>query len=138
MTDRDSHRVKKLLVEQWDQFLAELPRLHAAVSVNPRDGFELFQPIAAADADAVGFELRPVVFNLPERADDVRSDLFVVVRGRLSFRREEFRARHALLTHDFASRIGYFRRTADSLTHVYGAHYDLSRDDRGTLPSTRR
>ena len=131
MMDRDSHYIQKLLVEQWNQFLAELPRLHAAVTVNPRDGFVLFRPKALADADAVGFEFQPVVFNLPERADDVKSDLFVVVRGRLSFRRQELRTRKTLLTHDFASQIGYFRRTATSLTHVYGAHYDLAVDEPG-------
>ena len=48
------------------------------------------------------------------------------VRGRLSFRRNELQAHSALVTHKFDSQIGYFRRTNESLKHVYGAHYDLA------------
>ena len=96
-----------------------------------RDGFTLFRPSESAGTEAVRFELRPVVFNLPERGDHRECDLFVVVRGRLSFRREDFRDRKALLTHDFGSEVGYFRRAGDSLTHVYGAHYDLATNELG-------
>ena len=105
MADRDSHSIRKRLVEQWNQFLAELSRLEAVVVVRPRDGYTLFQPKALADPGVVGFELRPVVFNLPERRGRARSDLFVVIRGRLAFRREEFRKRKELLTHDFGSSV---------------------------------
>ena len=35
MTDRESHGIRKRLVEQWDQFLAELGRLNGAVPVRP-------------------------------------------------------------------------------------------------------
>ena len=33
-------------------------------------------------ADAVNFTLSPIVFNVPERADDLNIDLFVVVGSR--------------------------------------------------------
>ena len=131
MADRDSHGIRKRLVEQWDGFLAELGRLKGAVVVRPRDGFGLFRPKGSSDGEAVGFELKPVVFNLPERADHGQRDLFVVIRGRVSFRREDFRNQRALLTHDFGSEIGYFRRTGKALTHVYGAHYDLATNELG-------
>jgi hypothetical protein len=119
------------LVAQWEEVKAELPRLNSAAEVRPADGYAVFQPLVGGPAEVVPFELRPVVFNFPEKAQHPRNDLFVVVQGRLAFRRVEFAEKGLLVTHTFSTEVGYFRRTKDALSHVYGAHYDFAGDEVG-------
>jgi hypothetical protein len=132
MVDRESSGILRRLVTQWNEITAELPRLHAAAEVKPADGYAIFQPAAAPGADIALFEIRPVVFNVPERGSHHESnELFVVVRGRLSFQRQDFADTGRLVTHDFGTQVAYFRRKKDSLTHVYGAHFDFALDELG-------
>lgn len=61
----------------------------------------------------------------------LNADLFIVAEGRLSLSRQLF-AEHGLMqTRDFSTRVGYFRRVPGLLEHVFGAHYDFSRDELG-------
>jgi hypothetical protein len=130
MIDRDNLSILKRLVEQWNQVRAEIRRMHPGTQVRP-DDINVFRPIDGLDQNVAYFELQPVVFNLPERATHAESDLFIVVEGLLSYRRAEFKEDKRLLTHSFASHAAYFRRTRDSLLHVFGAHYDFSQDELG-------
>lgn len=92
------------------------------------------------DPDAVAFELKPVVFKVPETRKASR-DLFVAVRGLFSFRRESFAKEEKFVTTFFSSEVGYFVRDHSSLRHVFGIHYDFTPNDRahpafhGTLKS---
>jgi hypothetical protein len=130
MVDRDTAGIQRRLVEQWNALRAELQRLHHIAEVRP-DDIDVFQALNESTDDVAAFELRPVVFNLPERATHTDNNLFIVVQGRLSFDRKAFREEKRLLTHRFATETGYFRRTGDSLTHVFGAHFDFSADEVG-------
>lgn len=131
MVDRESNGILRILVNQWDGIKAEIERLNSSAEVRPGDGYQVFRPVEGASADTASFVLSPVVFNLPERADDVSTDLFVVVEGRLSFGRKEFAEQDILVTHEFGTKVAYFRRSRKALTHVFGAHYDFSLKELG-------
>lgn len=130
MVDRDTAGIQRRLIEQWNALRAELQRLHHIAEIRP-DDVDVFQVLEGSSDETAAFELRPVVFNLPERATHTDNNLFIVVQGRLSFDRQTFRDEKRLLTHRFATETGYFRRTSNSLTHVFGAHFDFSADEVG-------
>src|SRR5215218_4719682 len=131
MVGRDNNIILRTLVSQWDHLKAEIQRLKPSVEIRPSDGFAIFRPVDGGDPGIASFDLARVVFNLPERADRSRTDLFVAVEGQLSFRRSQDRGRESLATHAFATKVAYFRRSANCLTHVYGAHYDFSLSEVG-------
>ena len=131
MVDRESNGILRRLVTQWGHVQAEITRLQPTAEVRPDNGYDVFRYVETGSATVAKFDLLPVVFNLPERADDHKVDLFVVVKGWLSFGREEYSERDILATHDFATQVAYFKRTPKALTHVYGAHYDFSLDHVG-------
>jgi hypothetical protein len=76
------------------------------------------------------FEFQPVVFSLPERAGGT-NDIFVVASGIVSLDRHYYEQNGLLRTVSFASRVGYFRQKGEYVQHVYGAHYDFSKDELG-------
>jgi hypothetical protein len=131
MVDRESNGILRRLVTQWGHMQAELTRLQSTAEVRPENGYDVFQFWETGSTTVATFELLPVVFNLPERGDDHNNDLFVVVKGRLSFDRKEYSERDILATHDFGTQVAYFRRTSAGLNHVYGAHYDFALDEIG-------
>lgn len=126
MIDRESNGILRILVSQWDGLRAEIERLNAAAEVRPSDGYQVFRQMNEGATEMANFYLSRVVFNLPERADDVNADLFVVVEGRLSFGRKEFAEQDILATCGFGTKVAYFRRYRETLRHVFGAHYDFS------------
>jgi hypothetical protein len=131
MVDRESSGMLKRLVTEWDDFRLQLERLRSAAQVRPRDAQQVFQMAASPNEGVANFRLTPIVFNLPERADDLSMDLFVAVEGRLSFNRNEYKDRKILATHDFQTKVAYFRRTPTKLQHVFGAHFDFSLNELG-------
>ncbi len=134
MFDRESDSILKRLVDQWTEVRAGLPRIRNSAQIRPAET-HVFRPVAAPDVDAgrqaAFFELQPLVLNLPEQPRYVRNDLYVVVRGLLSFRRAEFRQHNALVTNGFSSEVAYFRRSGGKLEHRFGAHYDFTPDETG-------
>ena len=131
MVNSENFSILKRLVEQWNAVRSEIRRMHQGVQIRPDDINSLLRPIDGTDPNVAYFQLHPVVFNLPERATYADTDLFVVIEGLLSYRRPEFREDKRLLTDSFATHAAYFRRTRDALLHVFGVHYDYSRDDIG-------
>jgi hypothetical protein len=129
--DSDGNGILRRLVSNWDHLKAQFERLHSAAGIRPVDGYALFRQVEAASPALVRFEVSPVVFNLPERATHVNADLFVVVKGKLSFERKQFVEEDILATHDFGTEVAYFRRSSKSLDHVFGAHYDFSLEEVG-------
>ena len=80
--------------------------------------------------DQVEFNLKPVVFNLPERHDRTTANLYVVMRGRLCIARDDS-DEGRLVTRNFASEVGYFLQGMNQVKHLYGAHYDFVLKDPG-------
>jgi hypothetical protein len=129
--NRQALSARKYLIEQWNEVTATLSKLSTVAEVRPDSGETVFAPTEGAAAGVISFELKPVVFNLPERADDRSSELFIVVAGRLGIQADSVQSRAILMTHDFSTKAAYFRRTKTELVHVYGAHYDFALDELG-------
>jgi len=128
--DRVSNKILQHLVLQWENVKTSLSRMHAATEVKPHDGYAIFKEEPHQPDGVIAFGLAPVVFRLPERANHVHPSLFVVVQGRLCFDRVSYEAGELLRTLGFSTQAGYFRLN-NNLKHVYGAHFDFSRNDLG-------
>lgn len=92
--------------------------------IEPDDGYTNFQHVKC-EHDRDHFRISPTVFNLPEKANPTRMNLFVVLTGGLELDHTIDRT-SPLLVRGFSSEVGYFRRTASQLKHIYGVHYDYS------------
>src|SRR5687767_8720938 len=120
---RHGSQLRKRVIDEWSQITIELQRMRSDASVRPDDGYRIFRE-AGETAEAIQLDFGPVVFSMPERATHHTTELFVAITGQLRFNRTSFVDEKRLVTHDFATRVGYFRRRKDDLEHVYGAHYD--------------
>jgi hypothetical protein len=120
----------KLVMERWNLAMAQFARLNMP-RVLPGDAHAIFSIVNYPKTpDEIGIEVKPVVFNLPERANG-SPNLFVVVEGRISFDESAIQNDKSLRTMGFNTRAAYFRKKADELEHVYGAHYDFAPDEIG-------
>jgi hypothetical protein len=118
------------LVSQWDNVKMYLDKLQLPAA-RPEDGYRIFRLIEVPKvADQIGFDIGPVTFNVPERANQT-PNMFIVAKGRLYLDELALRATKALKTVSFATEVGYFRKTANGLDHIYGAHYDFALDEIG-------
>lgn len=114
------------LIGPWTHVVAAIPKLYSSADIQPSDLNSVLRiRDVQDDPEAVAFALEPVVIKVPETKKASR-ELFVVVRGRFSFHREEFTDNGALVTHSFGTEVGYFVRDGGSLVHVFGVHYDFS------------
>ncbi|WP_186095802.1 hypothetical protein [Burkholderia gladioli] len=129
--NRQALSARKYLIEQWNEVTGALSKLSTVAEVRPDSGENVFTVAGDQAAGVIAFDLNPVVFNLPERADDLSTDLFIVVAGRLGILADSVRSDSILLTHDFSTKAAYFRRTRNALVHVYGAHYDFALSELG-------
>lgn len=92
--------------------------------VRPENGYDVFRVDRDAPDDVVKLNVGPVVFNVPERANRGRSDLYVVVEGWLVFE-GDFAGAAPLKTQSYGTNVAYFKRRGPDLEQVYGAHYDM-------------
>lgn len=121
----------QILVDQWDEVVSVLGRLRPSAQVRPADGWTVVRPVFEPPNDIVGFDFGPAVFNVPERATHVDLQLYIVVEGRLRFRRDRFTNQNLLVTESFDTRAAYFRSTAQGAHHIYGSHYEFTLDQLG-------
>jgi hypothetical protein len=128
--DRDTKHARDRLVTQWQQATAALKRLRSTAEVRPNDAWNTFRDVTSPGSAFVEFEVGPLVFNLPERANAVQCELFVVVQGRLALSRAAVEP-EGLMTDKFSTKVAYFRQTTAGLDHIYGAHHDFARDELG-------
>jgi len=127
--DTTDNRIQRALIAQWVNLKACIARLNSNVLVREQD---TFRPSNSTETQSC-FDVTPVLFQLPERANDTSSDLFVVVRGMLSLDRRHFQLTKQLRTTSFSTEAGYFRLTGGGkrMQHVYGAHYDFAGNELG-------
>lgn len=121
----------QLLVAQWNSVIAHLSNLNLP-GAKPDDPYAIFELSGGLKkAGQIDFVVKPVTFSVPEHATDVTPNTYVVVRARISL--DEAAAEQKVIkTVDFATEVGYFKRSSGGeLSHVYGAHFDLSVDDVG-------
>ncbi|WP_456827955.1 hypothetical protein [Bradyrhizobium sp. USDA 4518] len=114
--------------QAWNAIRAALRKMLPACDARPIAGSDIFKCVEGAE-NQVKFEIKPVVFKVPERATSRDANLFVAISGWLSFEGPNYRER--LKTKAFNTEIGYFRLKDAKLEHVYGAHYDIDETQPG-------
>lgn len=133
---REEKTTLQMLVQKWTALIAAIGKLNSGVTVRPVDGWTNFKPVVGGTGE---FELKPVVFKLPERVrPSVRSsllsqvtlNLYVVVDGTISVRRDDGDHK-VLVTQGFKTQVAYFRESRGKLSHVYGAHCDFALNEIG-------
>lgn len=126
-------RGQRLLIDQWNAMKAKLDQLGQHV-VRPDDGYRIFRLMEddpRTPAGHIAYWVDPVVFQVPERADDLSNNMFIVVQGRIYLDHDALKTEKMLKTMNFGTEVGYFRFKNDKLNHVYGAHYDFSFNEVG-------
>ena len=124
--NRNAWRVRQQVEKAWEDAILGMKKMNSASAVLPSQPSKIFADDDAPQ-DVVKLNVGPVVFHVPERPDRP-PNLFIVVRGWLSFEGPDFKSR-PLITRDFATRVAYFRSKPQQLEHVYGAHYDMNEQD---------
>ena len=121
---RRAHRVRRELNTKWNSIRGIVTRMHPFATVGPRTGNELF---TVTTNEHIRVDVSPISFYLPERARQDVPKLHVVIDGWIEFDGtvEELR------TTQFGTRVAYVRAKRSRFEHVYGAHYDQSKDDLG-------
>jgi hypothetical protein len=118
----DELHVQRHMNQAWNAVRAALPKMLPASDARPVDGSDIFKCVSGLN-DEVKFEVKPIVFKMPERATNRNADLYIAITGWLSFEGPNYREH--LQTKGFGTAIGYFRVKNGNLEHVYGAHYDI-------------
>ena len=118
------HTVKKLLNTKWDLIRGIVTRMNPSVDLRPSTGNELF---TVTPNGHIHVDVSPLRFYVPERAKQAVPNLHVVIDGCIEFdvTTEDLR------TTRFSTRVAYVRAKQSRFEHVYGAHYDQSKDDLG-------
>lgn len=117
---------------QWRETKAALASFSGSPIVRPDNEWDLLHHTGATTGDVLHFELRPVVFHLPERPNRLFPNLFVAAQGRIAIENGDCdHDSDSLVTHNFSTEVGYFRQKDGGLEHVFGAHYDFARDEVG-------
>ena len=129
LMNRHEQTAQKLLVEQWNAIHTQLGRL-SLPAARPNDAYRIFSLIEDQKVEGqVGFEINPVTFHVPERANQT-ANLYIVARGRIYLDIAELE-HQKVKTVQFGTEVGYFRKKDKTLEHVFGAHYDLAASEIG-------
>lgn len=133
MHDLTDFRIQMALISLWDELKVCMERINSAAQLYPKDGYQIFKHIVQPDKAVTLFNIENIVFNLPERATALKTDLYVVLRGRLFIDRDHYAKTKNVRTLSFDTEAGYFRMQSGDkvVVHVYGAHYDFSKDVSG-------
>jgi hypothetical protein len=129
MADQVSRGIFRRLIGAWNNVSAALPKLNSSADMRPTDIHAVLRSLESRDRESVPFELKPVVFRVPHLVRRASGELYVVVRGLVSFDRERFNQREELATRSFSTEVAYFVREHTKLAHVFGAHYDFAIGD---------
>ena len=128
--NRNALRVQHRVNNAWNNAIYGLKQMDQSSTVRPQEAMEIFTFANDAPDNVVKLIVGPVVFKVHERPNHRAPDLFIVVKGWLSFEGPDFSA-CPLKTKDFGTEVAYFRSKADTLEHIYGAHYDMDEESLG-------
>ena len=116
--------VRKLLNTKWDRIRGIITRMNPSVEVEPSTGNEIF---TVKTNRHILVDVSPIRFYLPERAKQGAPNLHVVIDGWIEFDGTV----DTLRTTQFGTRVAYVRAKQSRFEHIYGTHYDQSKDDLG-------
>lgn len=125
--NREVMSINKDLNLAWQGIRASIAQMHPSTSIQPGNAADVFRP--DIDSGEPKFNIGPIVFNVPERANGNSSKLYIVVQGWITFG-PPLAERQLRTTLHFGTQVGYFRQKGDMLIQVYGIHYDMDE----TLP----
>lgn len=128
--NKNQSSAHRLLVQRWEAAMVGFDAI--GIDVHPASAYDVFSLTAnhPKPAGVIGFDIKPTIFNLPERAQDVSSDLYIFAKGWIDLDEAEV-VEHRLRTVGFGTEAAYFRARQNSLKHVFGVHYDFSVDQKG-------
>lgn len=121
---RLANSVRNRLNTKWNAIRGIVARMNSSVTVEPLTGNELF---TVRTHEHVRVDVSSIRFYLPERAAHDAPNLYVVIDGWIEFDGTA----DALRTTQFGTRVAYVRAKRGRFEHVYGTHYDQSKDDLG-------
>ncbi|MBI3775430.1 MAG: hypothetical protein HY273_07740, partial [Gammaproteobacteria bacterium] len=94
----------------WDDTYNGLKQMSAFAEAKPSSGCDLFEQIEDENApEEICVRVKPFVLNVPERANDMTIDLYIVISGRMTFDKNELVNNDRLVTLDFSTKAAYFR-----------------------------
>lgn len=125
---KNALRVRQKVWTAWTVAIQYFRQISPSAVVRPQAAHDIFGLDQTAPANVIKFSVAPTVFHINERASRAGPNLFVVVSGWLSFEAPDSREL-SLRTSDFGTQVAYFRMKADSLDHIFGAHYDMDDSD---------
>jgi len=117
-------KIEAKLHEQFSEIKGCAQSLSSSVFFYPNDPYSIFR-FDKSDNISAHFECKPLLLIVPEKPMALNSDLHIVVQGHLEIDKEHLSATGQFRTRSFGSKVGYFRMKADSIDHVYGAHFDI-------------
>ena len=124
--NRKSIGIEKDIQAAWNGIHASIRQMHPSSQIRPNAASDIFSIDFSIDGNSTELkcEVRPVVFCVPERANGRKSDIYVAVKGWLSFG-APLPSDPRRTTQKFGTQVGYFRVEDEQLVHVYGVHYDM-------------
>ena len=117
-------RVEQTIRDRWRNVVAGLQQINPRSVVRPSQAADIIRLSLPSPPGQVKLVIAPVVLNLPERANSNATNLYVVLKGWLSFS-PAASSQDPLQTKDFGTQVAYFRHKGSQLYHVFGAHFDL-------------
>ena len=125
---REAKRIENELQRAWTEVLGAVTKMHPSSQIKPRTAAEVFRLDGASEEPK--FDVAPVVFNLPERANGPVANLYVAVSGWICFG-DPLAPGEPRTTLHFGTNVGYFRLKGDYVTYVCGVHYDMDDEASG-------
>jgi hypothetical protein len=125
--NREIVSINNDLSRAWQGIRSSMRKMHPTTIIQPGNATDVFRPEEAIGGSK--FNVGPIVFGVPERAPEAPSfntinNLFIAVEGWITFGSQPS-VGELRVTEEFGTQVGYFRRTGDELSHVYGIHYDM-------------
>jgi hypothetical protein len=128
--NRDAHSVRRKVNQAWDVVRQAIQIMYRPSQVRPGQADDVFKLDPSTSDNEVKFNVGPIAFNLPEKANHRDLNLFIVLSGWLSFEGPHFKD-DILHTKSYGTEVGYFRSKRGDVDHIYGAHYDLDENKAG-------
>lgn len=122
---RDARQIQIQVERAWTGVRAAVAQMYSTTEIRPDDATIVFRPEPSSTGEPQ-VSAGPVVFRVPERASKRDANLYIVVKGWISF--APILEPPSLTTQRFGTNVGYFRAKPDRLDHVYGVHYDMEEE----------
>lgn len=128
--NRGAIRAQRELATAWQTVQSSMRRIYHASNVRPSHPSEIFRFDSQTSESEVKFNIKPIALLIPEHAGTPNPNLYIGIKGWLSFSRPIDNAQK-LKARSFSTSIGYFRKKGNKFSHIYGVHYDCDESQFG-------